>query len=120
MNTVNAAKRAHIGLAIVLAMALPAGVVCAQSTKSTDSTSSNSAVNTDTAASGGRLVAPSALVKGANSFTEGEARSRLERAGLSDVTDLKKDDAGIWRGKAKHGDKSVSVGLDFKGDISAE
>ena len=40
------------------------------------------------------------LEKGANSFTEGEARRRLEKAGFKDVGDLKKDDQGIWRGSA--------------------
>lgn len=60
------------------------------------------------------------LEKGANSFTEGEARSRLERSGLKDVKDLKKDDQGIWRGTAMLDGKSVGVGLDFKGNLSAQ
>lgn len=60
------------------------------------------------------------LEPGANSFTEGEVRSRLGKAGFTDVKDLKKDDQGIWRGKAMHGGKSVSVGLDFKGNVAAQ
>jgi hypothetical protein len=36
---------------------------------------------------------------GANSFTEGQARSRIEAAGFSNVTELQKDDQGIWRGR---------------------
>ena len=66
------------------------------------------------------MVAASALEKGANSFTEGQARSRLEGAGLTNVTDLKKDDMGIWRGKAMHAGKSANVGIDYKGNIAAE
>src|SRR5215204_3849108 len=69
--------------------------------------SSNPAVNTTGNApstvnpSGtANIVAASALEKGANSFTEGQAKSRLEGAGLMNVTDLKKDDDGVWRGKA--------------------
>src|SRR4051794_32623086 len=61
--------------------------------------SSNPAVNTtgnapSTANPTGtaNIVAASALEKGANSFTESQARSRLEGAGLTNVTDLKKDD----------------------------
>jgi len=54
-------------------------------------------------------VAASALEKGANSFTEGQAKSRLEGAGLMNVTDLKKDDDGVWRGKAMRNGKSVSA-----------
>lgn len=60
------------------------------------------------------------LASGANSFTEGEARARFERNGLANVTDLKKDDQGIWRAKATREGKSVSVGLDFKGNIAAQ
>ena len=65
-------------------------------------------------------MAPSALEKGANSFTEGQAKSRLEGAGLTNVTELKKDDDGIWRGKAMRDGKSVGVGFDYKGNIAAE
>lgn len=60
------------------------------------------------------------LEKGANSFTESEARSRLNKAGFTDAKDLKKDDQGIWRGTAMHGGKQVSVGLDFKGNVAAQ
>jgi putative membrane protein len=66
------------------------------------------------------IVAPTALEKGANSFTEGQAKSRLEGAGLTNVTDLKKDDDGIWRGKAMRQGKSVTVGFDYKGNIAAQ
>lgn len=60
------------------------------------------------------------LEKGANSFTESQARSRLNKAGFTDAKDLKKDDQGIWRGTAMHGGKQVSVGLDFKGNVAAQ
>lgn len=62
---------------------------------------------------------PGAPVAGANSFTEGQAKSRIEAAGYSDVSDLKKDDAGIWRGKAKKDGKAVTVALDFQGNVVA-
>ena len=39
-------------------------------------------------------------VAGRNSFTEGQAKSKIEGSGYSNVTDLKKDDNGVWRGKA--------------------
>ena len=60
------------------------------------------------------------LEKGANSFTEGEARSRLDKAGFKDAKDLKKDDDGIWRGTAMHDGKSTAIGLDFKGNVAAQ
>jgi len=59
------------------------------------------------------------LIEGANSFTEAQARDRLVKAGYSAVEGLAKDDKGIWRGKATKDGRSVSVGLDFKGNISA-
>lgn len=55
--------------------------------------------------------------KGANSFTEAEARRRIEAAGLSNVTGLTKDADGIWRGKAQQkAGGSVDVWLDYKGN----
>ena len=60
------------------------------------------------------------LEPGANSFTEGQVRSRLEQAGMRDVTDLRKDDQGIWRGKAMQNGRSVTVGFDFKGNVGVQ
>lgn len=60
------------------------------------------------------------LERGANSFTEGEVRSRLEKAGFTNAQNLKKDNDGIWRGTAMHGGKSVTVGMDFKGNVAAQ
>lgn len=54
---------------------------------------------------------------GANSFTEGQAKSRIEAAGFTNVSDLQKDDKGIWRGKAQQGAQQVSVALDFQGNV---
>ena len=108
-------------LAIPFVLALSIGAAAAQSTNANEAAgTSNPAVHPSNTASKENLVAPSALQNGSNSFTEGEARSRLESAGLSNVTDLKKDDQGIWRGKAMHDGKSVAVGLDYKGRMSAE
>jgi protein CpxP len=67
-----------------------------------------------------QFVAASALEKGANSFTRGQARKRIEGAGLKQVTDLKKDKDGIWRGKAMREGQSVPVGFDYKGNISVD
>jgi hypothetical protein len=62
---------------------------------------------------------PGAPVAGANSFTEGQAKSRIESRGFSNVSDLKKDDTGVWRGKAMKDGKSVDVSLDFQGNVVA-
>lgn len=89
--------------------------------------SSNKAVN-DTGNTGStvnasgtiQLVPASALAQGANSFTEGQARSRIEGAGFTDVTGLQKDGGGIWRGKARKGDRSLDVGFDYRGNMAAD
>ena len=59
-----------------------------------------------------------APVAGSNSFTEGQAKSRIEGAGYSSVTDLKKDDNGVWRGKASKGGSSTQVSVDFQGNVN--
>jgi len=58
-------------------------------------------------------------VAGANSFTEGEAKSKIEARGFANVSELKKDDQGVWRGKAMRDGKSVDVALDFQGNVFA-
>ena len=55
--------------------------------------------------------------KGSNSFTEGQARSRIAGKGFSNITGLKKDHDGIWRGKAQKDGQSTGVWLDYKGNV---
>jgi putative membrane protein len=57
---------------------------------------------------------------GANSFTEGQAKSRIESQGFTNVSGLAKDDQGIWRGRAIKDGKNVNVSLDFHGDVFAQ
>jgi hypothetical protein len=88
-------------------------------------TASSESSNRDTAAASGdsnQAVATTSAnaptpAKGANSFTMGEARSRLEKNGFSNVTDLTKDDNGVWRGKAQKGGNTTTVWLDYKGNV---
>jgi hypothetical protein len=63
---------------------------------------------------------PGAPVAGANSFTEGQAKSRIEANGYGNVSDLRKDGRGVWRGKAMKDGKSVNVSLDFQGNVTAQ
>jgi hypothetical protein len=58
-----------------------------------------------------------APVKGRNSFTEGEAKSRIEARGFTNVTQLKKDDNGVWRGRATQNGAPTDVALDFQGNV---
>jgi periplasmic protein CpxP/Spy len=61
-----------------------------------------------------------AVEPGSNSFTEAQARSRIEAQGFKNVTKLHKDDQGIWRGKAERDGKSVSLAVDYKGTVQAQ
>ena len=61
---------------------------------------------------------PGAPVAGANSFTEGQAKSKIEDAGYTNVTELKKDDNGVWRGKASKSGSSTAVSVDFQGNVN--
>ena len=77
--------------------------------KSAASGNTNQAVATTTANA-------SEPARGANSFTMGEAKSRLEKNGFADVSDLKKDDNGVWRGTGKKDGSNAKVWLDYKGN----
>jgi hypothetical protein len=59
-----------------------------------------------------------APVAGRNSFTEGQAKSKIEGAGFTNVSELKKDDNGVWRGKASKGGSSTDVSVDFEGNVN--
>ncbi len=58
--------------------------------------------------------------KGANSFTKGEARHRIQRKGYSHVTGLTKDPNGVWRGSAQKDGQPVNVWLDYKGNVGQQ
>lgn len=61
---------------------------------------------------------PNAPVEGANSFTEGQAKSRIESRGYANVSGLQKDEKGVWRGSATKSGKTVRVSLDFQGNVT--
>ena len=73
----------------------------------------NSAINSSDS-SNRQATAP---VAGRNSFTEGEAKSRIEKMGFSNVSNLKRDDNGVWRGRATKDGKTVDVSLDYQGNV---
>src|SRR5687768_16580623 len=61
---------------------------------------------------------PGAPAAGANSFTESQAKSRLETNGFSNVLGLQKDANGVWRGTANKGGKPTDVSVDFQGNVT--
>ena len=62
---------------------------------------------------------PGGLAAGANSFTETQAKSRIEASGYANVSALKKDEKGVWRATAMKDGKSVQVSLDTEGKVVA-
>lgn len=71
----------------------------------------NNAVNTAPANNSG------APVPGANSFTEGQARERIQDKGYTQITNLTLDSKGIWRGKGMKNGQSVDVSMDYQGNV---
>lgn len=66
---------------------------------------------------GAQPTTPTPPIAGANSFTEDQAKSHIEKMGYTNVTDLKKDEKGIWHGHAMKGGQTVPVSLDYKGNV---
>ena len=92
-----------------------------------DSGSTTNQTNTSGSGNAAATVKPAgspettgSVEPGANSFTEGQVRSRLEAQGFTNVTELRKDDQGIWRGKATRNGQSTGVALDYKGTIQTQ
>jgi hypothetical protein len=54
---------------------------------------------------------------GANSFTMAQAKSRLEKEGFSNVSNLRKDDDGVWHATADKGGSPAQAWLDYKGNV---
>jgi hypothetical protein len=61
-----------------------------------------------------------ALKAGANSFTEGQARRRIEDRGYTNVGQLHKDQNSIWQADATKEGRRVRVGVDFRGNVVEE
>jgi hypothetical protein len=58
--------------------------------------------------------------RGANSFSRGEARGRISSEGFQNVSNLRKDNMGVWRGTATKNGQQVHVWLDYKGNIGQQ
>jgi hypothetical protein len=92
---------------------LATGAIAQNQNPSAKNEPQNSAINSSDS-SNRQVDAP---VAGRNSFTEGEAKSRIEKMGFSDVSNLQKDDKGVWRGRAIKDGKTVDVSVDYQGNV---
>jgi hypothetical protein len=66
-------------------------------------------------------VAPAATtsLSAVHAFTVDQAKSQIEGQGFSNVSGLRKDVKGIWRGKAVKDGLPVNVTLDLNGNVTA-
>ena len=64
-----------------------------------------------------QIAAPA---KGANSFTEGQAREAIEKQGYTDVGELSQNDQGVWSATATRDGAQATVSVDYKGVVSAQ
>ncbi|TBW40353.1 hypothetical protein EYW49_03995 [Siculibacillus lacustris] len=95
-------------------------VAMAQSTApATGGTTTTPPAVTTAPPAGSSTTKTDAMVPGANSFTEAQARERIEKAGYASVSSLVKGPDGIWRGKASKAGAMVDVSIDFKGNVAS-
>jgi opacity protein-like surface antigen len=97
---------------LTIAAALLMGGAAAAQNPAAQSGPGNKAINSPDQNNSDKPVA------GRNSFTEGQAKSKIEDAGYTNVGELKKDDNGVWRGKASKGGSSTNVSVDFQGNVN--
>jgi hypothetical protein len=97
---------------LIVCLGLLAATAASAQTPPAQSGPNNNAINSPTQNNSDAPVA------GRNSFTEGQAKSKIENAGYTNVTELKKDDNGIWRGKATKSGSSTAVSIDFQGNVN--
>jgi hypothetical protein len=109
-----------IYIPVLMATGLAAGTALAQSNAASTSLTNTSPNPPAIATPNVETQTLAAPVAGANSFTQSQARERLESHGYSSVTDLKLDDEQIWRGKATKNGVPVNVALDYQGNIVAK
>ncbi|MCV0371062.1 MULTISPECIES: hypothetical protein [Filomicrobium] len=53
-----------------------------------------------------------------NLFTEKQARTHLAQQGYTNISELMKDESGIWRGTAMKDGNTIMVGVDIRGNVS--
>ncbi|KQQ61190.1 MULTISPECIES: PepSY domain-containing protein [Rhizobium/Agrobacterium group] len=115
-------KKFILAAALLSATALSAAAQTSAPATTTPSTSAP-ATSTDgntPAVASPETTNPTAPVEGANSFTEDQAKTRIQEAGYTDVKDLKKDDKGIWMAAGMKDGKSVMISMDYQGNVVAK
>lgn len=106
--------RVHLRRTVAIVAAALIGVGSASAQTANPQAPSNPAVNTQEANN------PGAPAPGANSFTEAQARTRIEARGYTNVSGLTKDTNGVWRGTATRDGKNQQIAVDYQGNVIAQ
>lgn len=93
-----------LGLATAASLLALASAAAAQTPSSTDGKSSVPAV-------------PPAGMPG-TAQQSGSAKAQIEASGYTDVKDLKRQDDGSWRARARKNDVEVAVSVDSTGNVT--
>lgn len=99
---------------LAMAAALIATAASAQTTNDNGAASASGDHNQAVATTSADAPQPA---HGANSFSHGEARRRIESHGFQKVVSLHKDGNGIWWGQGTKDGQQVGVWLDYKGNV---
>jgi hypothetical protein len=124
-------RNLRLGMAIAVATLLPAQLLAQQSNAPVQKSDEQTSADREQQGPAKPNVAPSRRdqpgsssattdtppISGANSFSEGQARDRIAKAGFENVKDLQQDHQGVWRGKAQKSGREVSVSLDYRGNV---
>lgn len=60
------------------------------------------------------------LTPGANSFTEGQAREAMEKAGYTDIGRLTQNEQGVWQAEGMKAGTKAMVSVDYKGAVTPQ
>ncbi len=99
-----------------LALAAAVAAFAALAACQPDSEKTNPAIATDEAKADRERAAPAA---GASSFTEDQARDQAIKAGYTSVGTLTQAADGTWQGPATRDGASVTVVVDYQGNVSS-
>ncbi|WP_342249700.1 hypothetical protein [Sphingomonas sp. OTU376] len=66
-----------------------------------------------------RVHAVARPARGHSSFTQSQARGRIAKAGFTKISGLRKNNDGVWQGRAMKHRRPVTVMLDFKGNVTS-
>ena len=94
----------------LIACLLTTGAIMFAGSALADANDSKPAIKIDQAA-------PAHPVPGKTSFTEGEAKDRIEKHGYVIVTNPLKGDRGIWYAQATKDGKAVRLMVDYQGNV---